>query len=58
MTDAIKERVVEWHNHPLDKLYHIVYLGCIVVKVKQDSRIINQSVFLALAINLTGQKSG
>ncbi|MDM8820136.1 transposase, partial [Escherichia coli] len=41
---------------PLDAVYPIVYLDCIVLKVRQDSRIINKSVFLALGINIEGQK--
>lgn len=36
--------------------YPIVYLDCIVLKVRQDSRVINKAVFLALGINLDGQK--
>jgi len=45
VTDAVMARVVEWQNRPLEALYPIVYLDCIVVKVRQDSRVINQSVF-------------
>ncbi|MFA2477159.1 transposase, partial [Escherichia coli] len=41
---------------PLDAVYPIVYLDCIVLKVRQDSRLINKSVFLALGINIEGQK--
>ena len=51
VTDSVKEQVVEWQNRPLENLYPIIYLDCIAVKVKQDGRIINKSVFLALAIN-------
>lgn len=56
VTDAVIEQVVEWKNRPLDAIYLIVYLDCIVVKVRQDSRVINKAVFLALGINLDGQK--
>ncbi len=45
VTDAVMEQVVEWQNRPLDAVYPIVYLDCIVLKVRQDSRIINKSVF-------------
>nr|ULG19801.1 IS256 family transposase [Yersinia frederiksenii] len=37
-------------------LVPIVYLDCIVLKVRQDSRVINNSVFLALGVNIEGQK--
>lgn len=50
------EQVVEWQNRPLDAVYPIVYLDCIVLKVRQDSRVINKSVFPALGINIEGQK--
>ncbi|MDO9868060.1 transposase, partial [Glaesserella parasuis] len=45
-----------WQNRPLDAVYPIVYLDCIVVKVRQDGRIINKSVFVALGVNLEGHK--
>lgn len=54
--DAVIEQVTEWQNRPLDAVYPIVYLDCIVLKVRQDSRVINKSVFLALGINIEGQK--
>ena len=56
VTDAVMEQVVGWQNRPLDAVYPIVYLDCIVLKVRQDSRVINKSVFLALGINIEGQK--
>ncbi|AUX71443.1 IS256 family transposase [Erwinia pyrifoliae] len=56
VTDAVKEQVAEWQNRPLDALYPIVYLDCIVVKVRHDGSVINKAVFLALGINTEGQK--
>ena len=50
------EQVTEWQNRPLDAVYPIVYLDCIVLKVRQDSRVINKSVFLVPGINIEGQK--
>lgn len=54
--DAVMEQVTEWQSRPLDAVYPIVYLYYIVLKVRQDSRVINKSVFLALGINIKGQK--
>lgn len=45
-----------WQTKPLEKIYLIVYFDCIVVKVKQDKRIINKAVYLSLGINLDGLK--
>jgi len=56
VTDAVIERVIEWQNRPLDELYPIVYMDCIRVKVRQDKRVINKAVYIALGINLNGEK--
>ncbi|HDL6461541.1 TPA: transposase, partial [Escherichia coli] len=36
--------------------YPIVYLDCIVVKVRQDGSVISKSVYLMLVINTEGHK--
>lgn len=56
VTNAIMDTVIEWQNRPLDAVYPIVYLDCIVLKIRQDKRIIKKSIYLALGINLEGQK--
>ena len=56
VTNAVIEHVIEWQSRPLDSIYPIVYLDCLVVKIRQEKRIINKSIFLALGINLDGQK--
>jgi transposase-like protein len=56
VTNAVIDKVVEWQSRPLDPIYPIVYLDCIVLKVRQDKRVINKSIFLALGINTEGQK--
>jgi len=56
VTDAVLDRVLEWQSRPLDDIYPIVYLDCIVLKTRQDKRVINKSIYLALGIDLTGHK--
>jgi len=56
VTDAVIEEVIEWQSRPLESVYPIVYLDCIVVKIRQDKRVINKSVYLALGINMEGHK--
>jgi putative transposase len=56
VTDAVLEQVVEWQSRPLDAVYPIVYLDCIVVKIRQDKRVINKAVHLALGVNMEGHK--
>lgn len=61
VTDAVLEQVTEWQNRSLDSLYPVIYLDCIVVKVRHEkhcfaSTVINKSVYLVLGINMDGQK--
>ncbi len=56
VTDAVMDRVLEWQSRPLDDIYPIVYLDCIVLKIRQDKRVINKAIYLALGINLEGHK--
>ena len=48
--------MIEWQTRPLEALYPIVYLDGIVVKIRQDKQVINKFIFLALGVNLQGQK--
>jgi transposase-like protein len=56
VTDGVIEEVVEWQSRPLDSVYPIVYLDCIVVKIRQDKRVINKAIYLALGVNIEGHK--
>ena len=56
VTDAVIERVIEWQSRPLDAVYPIVYLDCIVVKIRQDKQVLNKSIYLALGVNMEGHK--
>lgn len=56
VTDAVIDKVTEWQARPLDAVYPIVYLDCIVVKIRQDKRVINKAIYLALGVNMAGHK--
>lgn len=56
VTNAVIDQVIEWQSRPLDPIYPIIYLDCLVVKIRQDKRVINKSIFLALGINTEGHK--
>jgi len=56
ITDSVIEQVVEWQPRPLDSVYPIVYLGCIVLKTRQDKCVINKAVYFALGVNMEDQK--
>ena len=52
VTDGISEEVQEWQNRPLDALYPILYLDAVFVKIREEGRVLNKAVYLALGVNL------
>lgn len=56
VTDAVIDEVKAWQSRPLDALYPIVYLDCIHVKVRDAGAVRAKAVYLALGINMAGEK--
>jgi len=56
VTNSVIEKVIEWQNRPLDAVYPIVYMDCIVLKIRQDKQVINKAIYLVLGVNIEGQK--
>ena len=56
VTDAVIEEVKAWQTRPLDAIYPIAYLDALVVKMRADGRVENRAVYVAIGINLEGQK--
>jgi transposase-like protein len=56
VTQAVMEEVIAWQSRPLDNLYPIVYLDALVVRSRASGAVQNKSVYLALGINLDGEK--
>jgi transposase-like protein len=56
VTQAVIEQLEEWQARELEEVYPIVYLDCIVVKVRQDGRVIKKAIYVALGIDMEGHK--
>ena len=56
VTDAVIDEVRIWQSRPLDRVYPIIYLDAIVVKIRADKQIVNKAIHLALGINMDGEK--
>ena len=56
VTDAVMDEARAWQTRPLENVYPIVFFDALVVKVRENQRVINKSVYLALAVNTSGQK--
>lgn len=56
VTDAVMDEAKSWQMRPLDQLYPIVYLDCIHAKVRDNGIVRSKAVYLALGINMEGEK--
>lgn len=56
VTDSVMDEVRAWQTRPLESIYPIVFFDALVVKVRDNNRVINKAVYVALAVNLQGQK--
>lgn len=56
ITARVTEDIVAWQNRPLDPQYFIVWMDGIVFKVRENSKVINKTIYLAVGLNKEGKK--
>jgi putative transposase len=56
ITEAVMEEVKLWQGRPLDGVYPIVYLDALYVKVRDAGHIRNRAIYVAIGVNLKGNK--
>ncbi len=56
VTDAVVEEVMRWQSRPLDAVCPVVYLDCIHVKARDAGAVRAKAVYLAIGINMEGEK--
>ncbi len=56
VTDAILEDVIEWRKRPLLSLYSIVYFDALRINVREDNRVVNKAVYVALGVDIDGNR--
>lgn len=55
ITDRIVEDMNAWQNRPLDRVYPVILIDAIVIKVR-DSQVANRPVYVAIGVNLDGER--
>ena len=56
ITEAVANDIVAWQNRPLEPVYLIVWMDGIVFKVRENSKVINKTIYLAVGLNRDGKK--
>jgi putative transposase len=56
VTDAVIEDARAWQTRPLEDVYPVVFLDALVLKIRDGGSVIRKACYLALAINLDGDR--
>src|SRR5690606_11682798 len=56
ITESVSNNIIAWQNRPLDPVYLIVWMDGIVFKVREGSKVINKTIYLAVGLNRDGKK--
>ncbi len=56
ITEAVATDSIAWQNRPLEPVYLIVWMDGIVFKVRENSKVVNKTVYLAVGLNREGKK--
>lgn len=55
ITDRVMEGMAEWQNRPLDRVYPVVFVDAIVVKIR-DGAVANRPVYVAVGVSVDGER--
>ncbi len=56
ITDRISDDIVAWQNRPLEPVYLITWMDGIVFKVRENSKVINKTMYIAVGLRRDGKK--
>jgi len=56
ITDAVWDELIEWQNRPLDRLYPVLYVDALTIKVRDGGIVARRPAYLAVGIDLAGRK--
>lgn len=56
ITSRVAEDIVAWQNRPLEPVYLIVWMDGIVFKVRENSKVVNKTIYIAVGLRKDGYK--
>lgn len=56
ITAKVQTHITEWQSRPLASVYFVVWMDGIVFKVRQNGKVINKTIYLAVGLNSEGHK--
>jgi transposase-like protein len=55
ITDRVLDDMMDWVNRPLDRVYPVVFIDAIVVKIR-DGQVANRPVYTAIGVTVDGKR--
>ena len=56
ITDKVWPLVEEWQNRPLARLYPIIYLDALYIKLRREGHVENVAVYIVLGVDVEGHR--
>ena len=56
VTDGVMDDVRDWAKRPLEDIYPIVFLDCMVLKIRDGGTVQRRALYLALGVTLDGDR--
>lgn len=56
ITSRVIEYMKQWQNRPLETVYFSVWMDAICIKVRENGKVHNKSVYLVIGLNAEGKK--
>jgi transposase-like protein len=55
ITDRVMEGMTGWQNRPLDRIYPVIFIDAIMVKIR-EGQVANRPIYLALGVTVDGER--
>jgi transposase-like protein len=55
ITDAVLEQMTEWRDRPLDRIYPVIFIDAIVVKIR-DGQVVNRPIYVVIGVTCSGER--
>jgi putative transposase len=56
VTDAVMDDARAWQQRPLDDVYPVVFLDCMVLKIREGGSVQRKACYLALGVRMDGER--
>jgi transposase-like protein len=55
ITDKVVEEMTEWRHRPLDRVYPVLFIDALVVKVR-DGQVVNRPIYVVVGVTVNGER--